>query len=394
MGRQPAKESNGTGPEADRPKITGAPGKGLTVDLGDSFSLNLKTRIQLRYQLDIPHADDSGDRELKQLVNIGTARVWVSGHAYTRDLTYMLQLAVAGRDYRDGAASPVYDAYLDYEAHRDAGVRFGQFFVPFDRLRTVREWALQMADRPRPVTELTLDRDVGVTFYSDAFLSDTSPVAWRLGAFGGGGTNLSTGKDPGGLLVGRVELRPLGSLDDDVEGDQERRRKPAFALGGALAKDWNTNRVRTTTGATFTGGTADYLHAAGDLVFKWRGLALQAEYLYKHASQDRIQSVDDAGEPVTEYTRSGRGWVTQASYTFDPPFEVVGRLSRMYADADTDPAFVDEVRRRGRELGAGVNYYFNGHKLKLQTDWIARMPPGGKLTAADHVVHFQVDATF
>ena len=25
-------------------------------------------------------------------------------------------------------------------------------------------------------------------------------------------------------------------------------------------------------------------------------------------------------------------------------------------------------------MGAGINYYFNGHKMKLQADWIALMP--------------------
>ena len=53
----------------------------------------------------------------------------------------------------------IYDAFLDWKAHRDISVKAGQFFVPFDRLRTVREFALQMGDRPRPVAELTLDRD-------------------------------------------------------------------------------------------------------------------------------------------------------------------------------------------------------------------------------------------
>lgn len=393
----PDAESPGVGPPESQPapgiEVSGAPGQGLTWKVGDTFSLNVRSRIQLRYQLNIPTKDDAGQREFEQLVSIGTARLWLSGNILAPELTYMIQLAVAGRDFRDGATSPLYDAYLDWKAHRDFSVRAGQFFVPFDRLRTVREWALQMADRPRPVLEYTLDRDMGVVVYSERFLGERSPLAWRLGAFGGGGTNLSLGREPGALMVGRVELRPLGPIDDDKDGDLERRPRPGLALGGAFAANLNTNRLRSTTGPTFAEGTTDYLHAAADLVFKWRGFALQGEYLWKQASSDELASTASDGTTITEYTRSGQGWVAQASYTLDPPFEVVVRLSGMYALPGTDPRLRAETASHGQEVGAGLNYYFNEHKLKLQADWIARMPHDFHFDAADHVVHLQLDVT-
>jgi hypothetical protein len=373
-------------------EITGGPGKGISISLGDPFSLNIRSRIQLRYQLTAPN--DAEAAELQQLVNIGTARLWLSGHALTPKFEYMIQLAIAGRDFRDGATSPIYDAYVDYAAHRDINIRAGQYFVAFDRLRTVREWALQLADRPRPVGELTLDRDVGVTVYSDNFLHDKSPVAYRIGAFGGGGTNLSQAKRPGGLFVGRLELRPLGAIDDDVEGDQDRRRKPALALGGAFAANLNSNRLRSTTGATFVGGTTHHFHGAADLVFKWRGFALQGEYLRKWASVRTIESVDDADDPLVEYTRSAQGWVTQASYLFPVPVELVGRLSGLYALGTTDPGLVSELDARGQEIAGGINYYVNGHRMKIQADWIALMPHDFAFASADHIVHLQLDVTF
>ncbi len=375
-------------------ELSGAPGKGLTVSFGDAFALNIKSRIQFRYQLNIPAADDAGTRNLRQAINIGTARLWFSGHILSPKVTYMIQLAVAGRDYRDGAVSPVFDAYIDWAAHRDFGIRAGQFFVPFDRLRTVREFALQMADRPRPVGELTLDRDAGVMIYSDNFLGDKSPVAYRIGAFGGGGTNVVVGKKPGALMVSRLEVRPLGKIDDDQEGDLERRKKPALALGGAFAANLNTDRLRSTTGATFVGGTTHYYHGAADVVFKWRGWAVQGEYLRKWASVNAINSVDDDGMDVTEYTRSGQGWVAQTSYVFDPPIELVARLSGMYALGRTDPAFVSDLEARGQEVAGGLNYYFNGHRMKLQTDWIALMPRDFAFKKAEHIVHLQLDVTF
>jgi hypothetical protein len=189
-------------------EISAAAGKGFTIKYGDAFSFNLRSRFQLRYQLDLPPENDAGEREETQLVNINTARLWFSGNVFNPGLTYMIQLAVAGRDYRDGAISPIFDAYIDWKATDTLAIRAGQFFVPFDRLRTVREFALQLAERPVPVGELTLDRDVGVVLYSEKFLG--SPFTWRAGVFGGGGTNLTTGKEPGLLAMARLEARPLG----------------------------------------------------------------------------------------------------------------------------------------------------------------------------------------
>lgn len=370
-------------------EFSAAPGKGFTLKYGDAFSFNLRSRFQIRYQLDIPAENANSERDPTQLVNIGTARLWFSGNVFNPQLTYMIQLAVAGRDYRDGAISPIFDAYIDWKPLPNLSVRAGQFFVPFDRLRTVREFALQMADRPVPIGELTLDRDVGVLLYSEKFLG--SPFTWRVGAFGGGGTNLNNGKEPGVLLTARLELRPLGPIDDDSEGDLERRAKPGLAIGAGIAHNSNTNRQRSTTGTTFTGGTTDYLHLAADAVFKWQGFAAQLEYLWKDGSADTVPTVNADGDPTNQWTRSASGWVAQASYTFDPPFEVVGRFSKLYAFDGTDPALQDTD-----EYGVGFNYYINGHQFKLQTDFIAKVYGDDDFGSDDNVLvaHAQLDATF
>ena len=362
------------------------------MSIGEAFTLNLRSRIMLRYQLHAAPADASGDRTHDQLVNVGTVRIWLSGSVYRPEVTYMTQLALGARDYRDGAVSPIFDAFLDYKAHRDLAIRVGQLFVPFDRLRTVREFALQLTDRPRPVTEFTLDRDVGVLLYSDTFLGDRSPVAWKLGVFGGGGVNLTTPHPVGGLALARVELRPLGPIDDDSEGDLTRRAKPGLALGAAVAVNRNSNRLRSTTGATFTGGTTDYTHAAVDATFKWRGLAVQAEYLWKDASDEQFASAADPD--VLEWARSGSGWVTQASYLLPQPVELVARLSRMYAPGGTDPRWIREVRTLGQEVALGANYYLNKHLLKVQASWIIRTPRDASFDSSDHLAAVQLDATF
>lgn len=371
--------------------VTGSPGQGMTLSTGNAFSLNIKGRMQLRYQM---HVFDDPDKEPQQLASLGTARVYLGGNVYGPEITYLIQLALAARDYRDGAVSPVYDAYLELRPHRDFSVRVGQYFVPFDRLRTVREWALQTTERPRPIQEFTLDRDVGITFFSERFLGDGSPFAWYLSVFGGRGMNQVNTSEVGGLVTGRLELRPLGAIDDDREGDPERREKPGLALGVGAAHNANSNRVRGTSGPSFVGGATNDTYVAVDGVFKWEGLALEAEYLRKRTSSMVFISEQPNGETLTEYTHEGSGWVVQASYAFDPPFEVVARLARTYYDGTQDPAFVADINRRGSELGGGLNYYFNGHRMKAQFSWVARSSADLALNRADQSVTAQIDATF
>ncbi|MCB9690166.1 MAG: porin, partial [Alphaproteobacteria bacterium] len=305
--------------QASEAVVTAAVGSGVTITSADErFSMNLRGRVQLRETLVVGAPEGEVPRELASQAQVQTARLTLRGHTLSEDLRYTVQLAFSQRDYRDGTVSPLYDAYLDAAASRDLSVRVGQMFVPFDRLRTIREFALQLPDRPRVVSELTLDRDVGVVASSDHLGGDRSVLAYRLGAFGGGGPNTAAPRELGGLLVGRVELRPLGPLDDDSEGDLERRRAPGLALGMGAAYNVNASRVRSTTSTVFEGGTVDYLHLCGDAVFKVRGFAVASEVVLRDAADDRIVSIDDAGTARVEYARSGWGVVVQPSMMLTP----------------------------------------------------------------------------
>ena len=369
--------------------VTAAPGKGVTVDAGDAFSTRLRGRIQLRGAADLPEASPA-----QSVVSVGTARLVLDGHLYSPALGYTLQLALGEREFREATRSPVLDAFVTWRAHRDLQVRAGQFFVPFDRLRTIRDGALQLADRARPVTELALDRDVGLEVSSEALGGDRSPVGYHIGVFGGGGVHNVTPRDAGGLLVARLELRPFGPLDDDADSDLTRTPSPRLAVGVGGARNFSTNRTRSTTGPSFALGTVDYTHAVADAVFKWAGFAAQGEWLWRGASVDTLKGSDASGQRASEGTRAGWGYVGQASYLFERPFEVVGRYARLKAEDDAAAAFVSDTRDRGQELTAGLNYYAQGHALKVQTAWTARSAPGLKLDDADHTAQIALDASF
>lgn len=352
--------------EGEAPRVTAAPGHGLTVTTADErFAIGVRARFQLRGTVVVPESD--GDPEpIEGATQLSTLRFWVQGHLLSKKTRYLTQFAFAQKDYRDGATSPVFDAYLDLTHSEAVSLRIGQIFVPFDRLRTIREFALQLPDRPGVVGELTLDRDVGVYAYSDHLGGDDSIVAYRLGVFGGKGIHQSAIGPAGALAVARLELRPLGAVDDDSEGDLERREAPRLAIGVAAAYNWNTTRARSTTSTVFRGGTADYRHAAADVVFKWRGIAWVNEVVVRDAVDDTLESTDDNGDPRVEYTRSGWGFVSQPSYMLSDRVELAGRYARIGAFDGTDPAFVADAEARTNEVALGASVYLNGHRFKVQ----------------------------
>jgi hypothetical protein len=358
-----------------------APGKGLTVSRGEALSMNVRARVQLRDAVTIEPKTLSNELALR------TARLVISGKVLHPKFQYSLQLALAPNDFETGNPSPVFDAWVEYVGWRDVQVRVGQFFVPFDRARTIREFALQLVDRPQVVSELTLDRDMGVVLSSSDLFGLGGRLGYSLGFFSGQGKNRVTPeKNPGFLYLARLSFKPMGAFDDDVEGDLERSATPHLALGAAVAFNQDTARQKSTTGAVLTLGGFDQLHVAGDLVFKWRGVSLLAEVVLRQANAPFHEN-----ETTREYSRSAWGYLVQAGWLVHPHVEVAARWDQLRFIAG-DPALEAQIRTQGREVGAGVNVYLNGHLAKVQADWALRFgEPGSTPT---HFARLAVDVSF
>jgi hypothetical protein len=344
--------------------------------------MTIRARMQIRDKISVAE-------ETTNELAIKTARLVTQGNLFTPDFRYMIQLAFGSGDFETSSASPLFDAYVEYALFRDLQIRAGQYFVPFDRARTIREFALQLADRPQMLSELNLDRDIGITLFSQDLFGLDGRLSYALGVFGGAGKNRFGGEPFGFLYVGRISYRPFGGFDDDVEADIERLNKPRLALGIAGAYNQKTQRQRSTTGATFQLGGFNYAHAAGDLVFKYDGFSFLGEVIYRRASVDSHEgTVDD--KDVVEWSRSGWGYVIQTGMMLTSMVEVAARWDELFAFDGTDPALVKSAKGNGHEAGGGVNLYLNGHLLKLQADYAAGL--GNARTI--HLVRLLLDATF
>jgi hypothetical protein len=376
--------------------ISGAPGKGFTISTNDGrYSLNVRARFQVR---------DTGvdlENNWTNQLNIKTLRLIFSGHLFSPNIGYFLQLAEGQGDFDTAiqSTSPIYDAFVEFTQLRDLSVRVGQFFVPFDRARTIREYALQFVDRQQVVNELNLDRDVGVRAFSDDLGGLHGLLGYSLGVFSGKGKDRLGQLTPGLLYLGRFQVKPFGLFDDDIEGDLQRLSRPRLAVGGAVAYNDHTDRAQSTFGTVLTTGTVSYLHADADLVFKLAGFSFLGEYLYRQGTPDRLlvtPATEKTGSTpakaaVYQYARDARGYVLQAGYMIIDQLEVVGRFDQVFAIGKTDPTLRSLAGQGGREAGGGINAYLNNHQLKVQGDYFRYWGP--EAGPVHNQVRIQLDVT-
>lgn len=375
-----ARAEDGATTEHPKGWVDGKPGKGFTLHTADdAFTMNVKGRMQIRSTVWVP--TEEGEEPVDEII-VRRARLSLSGHAYDEDLTYLMQLAFSNRDEESDLPRPLLDAWVDYGKVRDLQIRVGQQLVPFSRARINSSSSLGLVDRSVTVSELNLDRDVGVMFHSDDLGGVGGRLGYGVGVFGGDGRN-RLGEGFGLLTAGRVVIRPMGEFDDMVEADLERRSSPKLAIGFSGGYNLNSNRARSTSSTVYEVATFDYLNAGADLMFKWHGVDLSGEFLYRQADQD---SSTDPDTGLEEFSRSGYGWYAQAGEMLTKKLMVGERFGQLVPFEGTDPEFTEE-----QELGGGLTYFLHGHALKTSADWFYLF--GEEMAGGEHQARLELQVT-
>jgi hypothetical protein len=344
--------------EAPPATVTAGLGKGVTIrSKDDSFSLNIRARMQGRFEY---VAEDGEESETRFMIR--RARLVFQGHALTPKLTYYLQLGFSNLDTEADLRLPLRDAYVAWAPLRDLAVRGGQMKVPFGRQRVTSSSSLELVDRSIIISELSLDRDVGVVAFSKNFLGLGDRFGYQLGVFGGDGRN-RVAEHEGALWVARLDFWPNGHFDDFSEADFARSPKPRVAASITAAYNQNSYRQRSTIGDTYELDGFDYLHGAADVMIKWRGMTAQFEAQLRSSEEDS-HTGNASGQTITEYSRSGGGFFLQLSQMLTEHLQIAGRYSHLAPLKQTDPGF-----RSQNELGGSTSWYFKEHALKLQADY-------------------------
>ncbi len=351
-------------------------GKGFTFTSPDEkFQLNFGGRMQFRYtftdfQLSTKQSDIS-QWDAKRI------RLIAQGNAYTKDLTYKLEIdprALASSTTAKGLV----ETYLNYRFIDEVQLKVGQMKTPFARQELTSDGALQFVDRSIVVDAFKPTYDIGAMLNGNIA---KGLAYYYAGVYGGAGQS-TTRNTNDNLFVARVMVNPLGDLPYS-EADLDTTAKPLVSIGanyfrntvnksttaGTASLDVTIPNYAATASATSPGSggwlgrgfnkagfsaASDKLTVdsyGGDLAFKWMGFSLQGEYL-----------LGQAEAKSNGHLLRAQGFYTQAGYTVIPKkLEVAFRYSYLDPDRDVANNLVTET------IG-GVSYYFSKHNLKLQGD--------------------------
>jgi phosphate-selective porin len=366
--------------EADYKEVTKSrpvsyrPGKGFTFTSADEkFQLSLGGRLQARYSF---FDRDQDSRDASQLQDISEWRIrrmkfWLSGYAYIKDLTYLVQT-----DFTQSSNTRFIDyAYLNYRFLDEVQILAGQNKIPFGRQWLNSSGTLQFVDRSPVSDSFRPGYDTGAVLNGKIA---AGLVNYNLGIVGGAGQGtIRTSND--NAFVGRVTVNPFGDMPY-TEADLDQSEKPLLSVGASYFYDiLQANRAGTATtletnnlnfaqprnGATLvSGGWLNRglgtftqtekldIHTYGfDAAFKWQGAYAIGEYLLGQAE----------GSSSGKLLRA-HGFFAQAGYCIIPKkLETAVRYS--WLDPNRNAAN-DQLT----EVAGAVSYYFDRHNLKLQAD--------------------------
>lgn len=366
------------------------PGKGLEFKSKDGrFALAMSLRFGFLYSFKHDDAEPTAQHNFE----IRRFRTVFSGNLFGAKTKYFLQLALAPRemDVRDGVvhASPVYDAYMQFEQLRDLTLRVGQYRVMYTRERNIADVNPLLIDRSLANGEFNVDRDIGLDIRSED-LGGIKKLRYYAGIFLGEGRDHNKFTDSGMMYVGRFDVLPAGLFDDYEASDLWRLQNLRVSFGFAYAFNDRAKQDKGVLGTAFAdGGTASYHNATTDLMIKYRGWSLEAGYMWRQGKRQPGSAVDEDGAPIgVVAARNGHGWLAQTAFLIPKTrLEPGVRYSGYRGQGVTSMQSRDE-------LGVGLNYYFFGHNLKLQADYFRSVAPDMAEMAGmgGHLLRLQIQA--
>jgi phosphate-selective porin OprO/OprP len=286
-------------------------------------------------------------------------KLFMGGHAYTKDLTYKLQVNFAD------SSKLLEDAWLNYRVMNEAQLLLGQEKVQFARQEITSSGAQQFVDRANATDTFKMGRDTGLMLHGKIA---KGLLNYNLGVYGGLGQNTPRSTANNNAFAARVTVNPLGDMPYS-EADLEQSEKPLVSIGANYFMDTlkKTNATTLETNNLSFAGTSGWLGKGRstfgatekvdidtygiDAAFKWMGFSAQGEYfLGKAEGQDSAKKL------------RAMGFYTQAGYFIIPKhLELAARYSYVDPNRDTSNDLQSEIQ-------GAVSYYFNNHNLKLQAD--------------------------
>ncbi|MFT5819746.1 MAG: phosphate-selective porin OprO/OprP [Crocinitomix sp.] len=355
-------------------------GKGINIVGKDStFTMRFGVRFQtlMSANWDVRNDDFGFVEGLESNFLIRRSRFKFDGYAFTPKLKYKMEFGLTNRDIGGGidaehnkAPRFILDAFVDWNFYGNFSLKAGQAKLPGNRERVISSANLQMVDRSRLNSRYNIDRDIGVQLKHHFKIGNNFIVKEVASLSQGEGRNLTVNNIGGYDYTFRIEMLPFGkfqSKGDYVGAAIKREDKPKLALGFTYDINDRAARERGQGGSFIYNDDGSYGNAKtlntvfADLMFKYKGLSIMAEYANKttdDGTADVYDNVDTSLVVGTYYVGSGLN--VQAGWMFKKNVELSGRYTMITPNVG--------VSNNETEYTLGLSKYFVGHKLKVQTD--------------------------
>lgn len=348
---------------ADTFKMEG--GKGITFRSADStFTLAFNGRVQsmMESTYNLKTASLGHDFFVRR------CRLNFQGQMLSPKFTYRLHFGFSQGDISASNNSVqnnliLRDAFLSYKVNHWLKISLGQTKLPGNRQRLVSSSSLQLVERSIANNNFTLDRDKGIWFYTSHKLGKSQlKTTWAISS--GEGRIIS---DKNGKLcyASRIEWLPLGEFKNNgdlVESDIEREKAPKLSIAAVYSFNEYTPRTMGQLGDfLYNGQRANIQYYGADMLFKYRGFSIEAEYYHRKSDKGIISNVANTSQK--NYVISGNTLMVQAGIFLTKHLEIASRYAMIQPNAGVSSAMPKQS-----EMVFGLSHYFMKHSLKLQTD--------------------------
>jgi hypothetical protein len=394
-----------------------APGEGISLTGKNNYNIRLSGILQP--MVETRSYPEMSEQAATQRFRMRRMITKLTGNAANEKIRYQLQVDLTGSSDGGGDAGTnnyLMDAWISYRPVKQIEFTFGQETSPTDgREMGMLSNGLQMIERSPVALAFASIREFGVIVETKFKLGKGMALHPTLSVSNGDGANVGR-KDHGGLKVGgRLDFLPFGTFSNGgqyTQVDMERELTPKLVIGitGSHNYGISDRRGRESGSILYLDSLnqeslPSYTKVGADLLFKYRGFSLLAEYVNATASvpTDITQRVRNDGttskallvngiQDVDAYVKGrimlGSGYNVQAGYLFLNGYGIDGRYARLMPAANSflnNPTFYNRSeyftlcasKYLGRHFGAKIQASVTYTKAEVGSRTVLDTPQRG-----------------
>ena len=338
--------------------------KGFEFRTADNrYLLQFQSRLQFRFAIpgdQNPQTFDDFESD-RVIFKINRARLKIGGHAFQPWLKYFMEYELS--------QSNLLDFRIMIEKWDWLNFKMGQWKIEYSRERFISSGEQQMMDRSIINRPFTLDRQQGATVYGRLKGRGLADFNYWLAALTGNGAGATTNDDKHLMYHARLQWNFLGR-ELDFEGSDVNFHKNA---AGIIALAGATNRSPYTRFSQAGGGELEGFPEGAPGQYRVKQAQLETAFMYRGFSWQEelhVKQIDDIPQATTTtmmgyYVQAGYFW-HQLLHWAPPKLETAFRYALYRPD-------IDRIDNMELEYSLAVNYFFQGHRNKLTTEfsWFA-----------------------